>query len=409
MSKFVIASSSPLRAALLHSLSLLKVPSQNIVDGPTMRVETSVDAAGFDGLLSVIATLRKEYSSDAFAQNFLGLGSNGERLAANQWVTFASRLASGAAAPVDVETALTLSAIDKNEFLVRSNEPTIADVLLYSALSVESVRTSMAVSRWASLVQAHELIAPITRKSELFPEVVKTAAAEGTTSSTTEGKSVPSYVKPSAEEIEQRRLAKEKAKAEKEKEKLEKGGDPAAATTAAAAAPPAAAKKGGNAALESTELDIRVGKIVSIARHPEADKLFVETMDLGPNEPQRTIVSGLVDHYSAEDLVNQLVLVVCNLKPKPLKGVASHGMVLCASNETGLKIVSPPAGTVAGERVSFGGKLNPVPPPVPSNAGTVELLSHLRTDENGVVCWKTQQATVAAGLVTNDLKSSVVK
>ena len=100
MSKFVIAASSPLRGALLHALSLLKVPSQNIVEGPVTRVETA--DAGFDGLLSVVATLRNEYATDAFSQGFLGLGTNGERLAANQWVTFASRLASWVAAPVDV-------------------------------------------------------------------------------------------------------------------------------------------------------------------------------------------------------------------------------------------------------------------------------------------------------------------
>ncbi len=76
-------------------------------------------------------------------------------------------------------------------------------------------------------------------------------------------------------------------------------------------------------------VDIRVAKIVEIERHPEADKLYIEKLDLGNGE-ERTIVSGLVPYYKEEELLNHHILVVYNLKPAKLRGVKSHGMLLAA-------------------------------------------------------------------------------
>lgn len=77
-------------------------------------------------------------------------------------------------------------------------------------------------------------------------------------------------------------------------------------------------------------MDIRVGRIVEISRHPDADALYVEQIDLGEEKP-RTIVSGLVNFVPIEKMQNRLVVVLCNLKPAKMRGVESHGMVLCAS------------------------------------------------------------------------------
>lgn len=79
-------------------------------------------------------------------------------------------------------------------------------------------------------------------------------------------------------------------------------------------------------------LEIRVGKIVEIGKHPEADGLYVEKVDVGEVGGPRVIVSGLVQFCSPEELQNSKVIVLCNLKPRPLKGITSHGMLLCASN-----------------------------------------------------------------------------
>ena len=79
-------------------------------------------------------------------------------------------------------------------------------------------------------------------------------------------------------------------------------------------------------------LEIRVGKIIEIGKHPDADSLYVEKVDVGEPEP-RTIVSGLVQYCPIESMLQREVIVLCNLKPRALKGITSFGMLLCASNE----------------------------------------------------------------------------
>lgn len=79
-----------------------------------------------------------------------------------------------------------------------------------------------------------------------------------------------------------------------------------------------------------SRLDIRVGKVVSVEKHPDADSLYVEKIDVGEPEP-RTVVSGLVQFVPKEQLQDRLVVLLCNLKPQKMRGVESQGMVLCAS------------------------------------------------------------------------------
>lgn len=95
-------------------------------------------------------------------------------------------------------------------------------------------------------------------------------------------------------------------------------------------------KKGGQPAAETVEdgphrLDIRVGKIVEVSKHPDAESLYVEKIDLGEGIP-RTIVSGLAKWVPIEEMENRFVAVLCNLKPAKMRGVESQGMVLCASS-----------------------------------------------------------------------------
>lgn len=78
-------------------------------------------------------------------------------------------------------------------------------------------------------------------------------------------------------------------------------------------------------------MDIRVGKIVDVQRHPDADSLYVEKIDLGEETGPRTIVSGLVNFVPIEQMQDRMVVILANLKPANLRGIASHGMVLCAS------------------------------------------------------------------------------
>jgi methionyl-tRNA synthetase len=76
------------------------------------------------------------------------------------------------------------------------------------------------------------------------------------------------------------------------------------------------------------KVDLRAARITEIKRHPDAEKLYIETVDLGTE--QRTIVSGLVPHYKEEELLGHTVVLVANLKPAVLRGVESKGMLLAA-------------------------------------------------------------------------------
>ncbi len=81
----------------------------------------------------------------------------------------------------------------------------------------------------------------------------------------------------------------------------------------------------------NNSVELRAARIVTVARHPEADKLYIETIDAG-DEEHRTIVSGLVPYYTEEELLGRTIILVYNLKPAKLRGVKSHGMLLAASS-----------------------------------------------------------------------------
>ena len=78
-------------------------------------------------------------------------------------------------------------------------------------------------------------------------------------------------------------------------------------------------------------LNLRVGKIVDVKKHPEADKLFIEQIDFGGECTQ--IVSGLAGHFETQELVGKNVLIVSNLKKAKLRGVESYGMLLVAQKD----------------------------------------------------------------------------
>ena len=88
------------------------------------------------------------------------------------------------------------------------------------------------------------------------------------------------------------------------------------------------------------KVELRTGKIVSVEDHPNADRLFVITLDDGSND-RRTICAGIKEYYSANELLDKTVVFVANLKPRPLRGVLSQGMMLAADDESGnVKLVT---------------------------------------------------------------------
>lgn len=77
------------------------------------------------------------------------------------------------------------------------------------------------------------------------------------------------------------------------------------------------------------QMEMKVGRIIAVEDHPDADKLMVIRCDVGEEQP-RVLVAGLKPWYENEALEGKLVVVVTNLEPARLRGVQSNGMLLAA-------------------------------------------------------------------------------
>ncbi|GBP89110.1 Aminoacyl tRNA synthase complex-interacting multifunctional protein 1 [Eumeta japonica] len=105
-----------------------------------------------------------------------------------------------------------------------------------------------------------------------------------------------------------------------------------------------------DAVIDVRKLDFRIGKIVEINKHPDADTLYVEKIDCGEGKP-RTVVSGLVNHVPITEMQNRVVMVLCNLKPVQMRGITSEAMVMCASSPEKVEVLIPPVGAIPGDLV----------------------------------------------------------
>uniref|UniRef100_G3MSX2 tRNA-binding domain-containing protein n=1 Tax=Amblyomma maculatum TaxID=34609 RepID=G3MSX2_AMBMU len=102
--------------------------------------------------------------------------------------------------------------------------------------------------------------------------------------------------------------------------------------------------------VDVSRLDMRVGRIVSAVKHPDADSLYVEQVDVG-EEKHRTVVSGLVKFVPLEKMQNRMAVLMCNLKPAKMRGVTSEAMVMCASTPEKVEILAPPPDALPGDRI----------------------------------------------------------
>jgi methionyl-tRNA synthetase len=104
------------------------------------------------------------------------------------------------------------------------------------------------------------------------------------------------------------------------------------------------------------KVELRVARITEIRKHPEAEKLYIETVDLGTE--RRQIVSGLVPYYKEEELSGRNVILVANLKPAMLRGVESNGMLLAAQEGKTVEVLFADHAS-PGERVLLSGGPTP--------------------------------------------------
>jgi len=177
---------------------------------------------------------------------------------------------------------------------------------------------------------------------------------------------------------------------------------------AAQAAKAPAAAEVPSVPLAPPTLDIRVGKVVSVEKHPKADRMYVEHIDFGEEKP-RVVCSGLVGKIEMSELKDRILLAVCNLKPANLKGIDSQAMVLVASENSKYEFPIVPQGAKIGERVQYDGHTGVEPPKELVKEHLAQLLPQLKTNDKGeLTCFGVVAKVSTGAAVTANFKNAPV-
>jgi methionine--tRNA ligase beta chain len=179
--------------------------------------------------------------------------------------------------------------------------------------------------------------------------------------------------------------------------------DSNASSAAAESAAPAQSSSDSDYSLFD-KLDVRVGVVVEADKHPDAESLYLEKIDLGEAEP-RQVISGLVQHVPLDQFVGSKVLVFANLKPSKLRGLDSFGMVFCACNSDRSKVelLRPPHDSKPGDRVFLVGREssanNPDAEINPKKKNNVwaEVMPDMRTNSKGFATFKGLELSTRTG------------
>jgi len=86
-----------------------------------------------------------------------------------------------------------------------------------------------------------------------------------------------------------------------------------------------------------SKLDLKVGKILEVSMHPDAEKLYLLKVDIGDKTIQ--LVAGIKPFYEPEQLENKLIVVLTNLESKNIRGVLSEGMILAAQDKDDISLI----------------------------------------------------------------------
>lgn len=285
--------------------------------------------------------------------------SNEEKALASQFETLSTRFD-------EPESLITLNESLKTKTFVTGNVPSKADLVVFEKIlplaskwsSTDELSKFRHILRWADLVQNSLVEVSESEKLKInydveIPREVKekkkpaAAAAAAAAGGPKEDSKDSKKAAVAGENKKDEPLSEEDKKAKAELQKAKKAAKAKAkaesqAKQQAAVVPPSPAL-----------IDFRVGFIQKAVKHPNADSLYMSTIDMGDEEGPRTVCSGLVKYIPIEDMQERYVVCIANLKPVTMRGVKSCAMVLCASNETTVEFVNPPAGSKAGEKLFF--------------------------------------------------------
>ena len=289
-----------------------------------------------------------------------------------RWSTFAA---------VDASTLAELDAHLATRAALAGHALTAADAVVY-VKSIASIKASK-----EALVHCRRWAAHASARGGCVGEdayVAKTTAPPRfeVSQTATEKKDAPPQTSTSGKE-------------KKEDEKKEKKGPPVAAAVNE----------------DVSCLDIRVGRVERAWEHPEADKLWAEIISFG-DLGERQVCSGLRAFKTKEQMEGARVCVVVNVKPGKLRNMQSDGLVLCTSNadHTAVDFVIPPEGAAIGERITFAGHEGEAEEVLVPKKKQLETVGEfLKTNADGVACYKGVPFMTTAGPCTSSLKDCFIK
>lgn len=343
-----------------------------------------------------------------------------------KWIAFAEAFPETPEPSFEVLKGLNDELSGKSVLLGNGLKPSEADVIVFSA--VHSSLTTLSetnreklphVLRWVDYIQHKEDFADLFEKillrvAEFEPLIAKPVSAAETDSKESKAKkteeSTKNVNKPGIEvSTDKSSKVEEKVTGDKDVTKKKATGDKDAAKGNTKPAQTEALEK--DKELSVSLLNIQVGLILKAWKHPSADSLLVEEIDVGEAK-LRQVVSGLAKYCSPDELTNRRVVLVTNVKPGKLRDVMSEGLVLCASNEdhTVVEPLLPPEGAKIGERVLFSG-IDGKPEDVlnPKKKQLEKVTPNLFTDEKGVATFKGIPFMTSGGPCTSSIPRASIK
>lgn len=281
--------------------------------------------------------------------------SNEQKALGAQYETLSGRLD-------ETESLIALNDGLRERTFVVGDVPSKYDITVFTSVlpkasewkSAEDIAKYRHILRWVDLIQHTLLDVPELEQVKIDFDITipreikeKKKATKGEEASKEKGKESKKTEKKGKTEGEQSNEEDFKAKVEAQKAKKAAKAKAKAESQAkqqAAAVPP-----------NPSMVDFRVGFIQKAVKHPNADSLYVSTIDVGDSEGPRTVCSGLVKYIPLEEMQERYIVTICNLKPVTMRGVKSCAMVLCASDADKVEFVNPPAGSKPGDKIFFEG------------------------------------------------------
>ncbi|XP_076948489.1 tRNA-aminoacylation cofactor ARC1-like isoform X1 [Bidens hawaiensis] len=335
----------------------------------------------------------------------------------NKWVAFAEKFPSDSEACLKSLSQLNEYLTDYSVLVGGGSKPSDADIIVFSTVHPYLVslpntdRNKLPhLLRWVDYIQSThdfgELFERIVlEKAPFDPPLAKQTAKVDAESSTKKAESSAKKAAPNG------KAANSGADSEKKTDSSKKqaSGKPEAATEKKKV--PEKVPDDKEKELSVSLLKIQVGLIRKASKHPSADSLLVEEIDVGEGKC-RQVVSGLAKFCSPEELTNRLVALITNVKPGKLRDVVSEGLVLCASNadHTVVEPLIVPEGAKFGEIITFAGhEGKPEDVLNPKKKQLDKITPNLFTDDKGVATFKGVPFMSSAGPCTSTIPNAGIK